>query len=286
MAKDGVQDANEKVTSIEIIGTRNAREEELVRALLGLTRGKNLNGDKVRQSLKRVMARGYYRNVEIFKRPAPTGEGVVLQVRLSPSAYLEEIRIQGLLKEEERLVLHRLDVRSGDPVSDKTLASVKTQVSNIMEELGYADALVQAYWDQKERVGRTLLLGVEKGKRRIISEIVFGGELPESARKLSNRLTLRVGAPLVQTALNQALAELLERMGQQGFLTAAVTYQVRNISPPQSSELAQEPSAENSNEQTQVYFHIAKGPRYALLFTGQQAFTAGYLKQNVISMSA
>ncbi len=277
-AQESSASSDDTVTTIEIIGTRNDREEELVRALLGITQGEAINSDKVRQSLKRVMARGYYRNVEIFKRPSASGTGLVLQVRLSPSAYLEEIRFQGLVSAEERLIRNRLNIRPGDPVSEKTLASVNIQVANILEELGYADAEIKAYWDQTERVGRTLLLGVKKGHRSVITHIDFEGELPEPRAKLASYIKLKSGAALVQSNLNQAKEELENRIWAQGFLAAQVTYDVKNIASATRGE-------KTVNDETQVTYRIRKGPKYLLLYMGQHAFTAGYLKQNVVALS-
>ena len=57
--------------------------------------------------------------LEIFKRPDANGNGIILQVRLSPNAYLEAIRVTGVTPEEHDTVVGRLDVRPGDPVSEK-----------------------------------------------------------------------------------------------------------------------------------------------------------------------
>ena len=38
-----------------------------------------------------------------------------------------------------------------------------------------------------------------------------------------------------------------------------------------------------TQEKAEVWFRIEKGPRYALMFVGNQSFTAGYLRENVLS---
>ena len=65
-AQSGTDVPEDIVSNVEVVGTRNDREEELVRALLGVQRGQAFDLDKTRQSLRRLMSRGYYRNVGNF----------------------------------------------------------------------------------------------------------------------------------------------------------------------------------------------------------------------------
>ena len=119
------------IQEIEITGTRNAREEEIVRALLGLNAGTDVSLGQVRKSIKRIMARGFYRNVEIYAKPALKSQGVILQVRLSPSAYLDAFFIAGVSEKEKRVIRQRLAVRIGEPVSERFLERISDRAKHI-----------------------------------------------------------------------------------------------------------------------------------------------------------
>ena len=77
------------------------------------------------------MARGFYRNVEIYAKPALKSQGVILQVRLSPSAYLDAFFIAGVSEKEKRVIRQRLAVRIGEPVSERFLERISDQAKHI-----------------------------------------------------------------------------------------------------------------------------------------------------------
>ena len=70
-----------------------------------------------------------------------------------------------------------------------------------MEEMGFGSAEVGASWDRKDRVGRTLLLKVKKGRQSIVGAIKMEGTLPEPAAVLASSLSIRSGDPCCKPPL-------------------------------------------------------------------------------------
>ena len=110
---------------------------------------------------------------------------------------------------------------------------------------------------------------IVKGVRQVISRIDFRGAKFEDKSTLLSITGLNSQDPLVQAKIVKAEEKLLKRMWAKGYLAGAVSHDVV--------------TSENG---VSLIFKIFRGPLYQIYIQGPQAFTASYLRQNLITLSA
>jgi len=216
----------EIVQSIEIRSEIDLDEERLdeLQSLITLTPGQPLLDDEVARTLRNVQASGITSEVELYTRPAETGEGVVTMLVLRPVVRVAAVRLEGNLGIEEGDLRRQIPQSPAEPLNEEKVVQGVFQLQELYEARGYfgAEVRVRVYTNPETREA-TVVYRIESGPRAKVGAIELRGPIePFTAAALVDRLELEPGEGFSRRRAREDAERLQTWLIRQGYRTARV----------------------------------------------------------------
>ena len=230
-----------------------------LRQLVTLEVGQPLTDEAVARTLRNLEISGVASQFALYTRPATADGEVVAVVVMRPNLVVTEVRIEGDLGAlDRRDLLPALAQRAGEPLIETRLLRGFYDMSEILEEEGYLDAVVrpQPRIDETARQA-VVVYRVESGPRSSLAAIELDGELaPFDAAELRGVLRSKVGEPY-RREVGRRDAERLESW------LIEHQYRTARVEAPRVERLTGGPDV-------RLVFPVALGPRVRVEVVGAQ----------------
>jgi len=250
----------EIVQAIEIRSEIDLDEERLdeLQSLIVLAPGQPLTEDQVASTLRNVQASGITSEVELYTRPAETGEGVVAMLVLRPVVRVAAVRLEGSLGLEEGELRRQIPQNPAEPLNEEKVVQGVFQLQELYQARGYFAAQVRVrVLTNPETREATVVYRIESGPRARVGTIEFRGPIePFTPAALVERLDLEPGEGFSRRSAREDAERLQTWLIRQGHRTA-------RVDTPEAQTDAQ-------TQTVRLVYPIEVGPRIELRVVGAE----------------
>ncbi|HEX5759787.1 MAG TPA: POTRA domain-containing protein [Thermoanaerobaculia bacterium] len=249
------------VRAIEIRSEVELPEKERgeLGSLLAVEVGGPLTDERARRTLRNVQASGAAAEVELYTRPAPGEEGVVVAIVLRPQVRVERVRLEGELGLAEGELRRTVPQRAGDPLIEDRVVRGVYELQDLYRERGYlhSEVRVRAAIDEATRRAE-VIYQIASGPRARVGTVAFEGETaPFTPAQLIQRLAAKPGEPYGRGRVRDDAERLQGWLVEQGYRTA-------RVDPP-----AERPDAAAGT--VHLTYPLVVGPQVVLQVAGADA---------------
>lgn len=232
--------------------------EETLRSLAGLGVGRAYRAAEVRRAVKVLFQLGRFENV--FVRVDPEGEGLRVELILTPRPFIREVQISGSEALGESEVSRALALKVGDELDVQSFPERRRQLEERLRRLGYqAPAIGLAATEQDANGGALVVVRVDQGPVTRLRRFVIAGDPRRPFWRLAERLGLAPGDVIDWGRMEPALRRLEEAYRKEGHLEV-------EIGKPEVRPIA---ASDPENPQADVHVRIDAGPLVSLRFKGR-----------------
>jgi outer membrane protein assembly complex protein YaeT len=248
------------VQSVEIrseIDLDKERLDELQR-LIALTPGEPLSDAEVASTLRNVQASGITSEVELYTRPAETGQGIVAMLVLRPVVRVAEVKLEGSLGLDEGELRRRVPQNPAEPLNEEKVVQGVFQLQDLLEDRGYFSAQVRVRVTTNPTTREAVVLYlIESGARAHVGTIEFNGPIePFTPAALVDRLDLKPGDGFSRRSAREDAERLQTWLVRQGYRTAQVD--------------TPEAQTDAATQTVRLVYPIEVGPRIELRVIGAE----------------
>jgi outer membrane protein insertion porin family len=194
-SKQQMVDYNESAKSyiledIVITGT-NYYDKSVLQILTGLTIGQKIKvpGDDISKVIVNMWKQKLFDDVNVSIQEIH-GDRIILAVNLREKPKLSNFSIKGLSKSKANSLREELTLKSGQIITDNTLATVSAEIKKYFKEKGFLDTEVR-FEQESDDVNRNtarLRIIVDRGPKIKIHDIKFDGNTALSDKQLRKLL--------------------------------------------------------------------------------------------------
>ncbi|MBI4208906.1 MAG: outer membrane protein assembly factor BamA [Deltaproteobacteria bacterium] len=197
--------AGEMVREIELVVPQGVRESEIV-PLLGISEGEEFSSLKVDQGLRRLYAKGLFRDIEVHREEIP--EGIRLIYLFYPQWRLGSWSFSGNGRLSGRRLTRLLRLQVGESVDPEFVEEWKQRIVGAYQEEGFPNASVQMELKQRRRLQYRVDFKINEGAGSRIRAIQFVGSPALLDSELLKAIDLKVGDLFSQDKLRSSIKEL------------------------------------------------------------------------------
>jgi len=256
------------VESIEIRSETTLGEEPLaeIQRLLTFAPGGPLTDEEIARTLRNVQASGIASEVELYTRPAETGEGVVAILVLRPVVQVSEVRLEGHLDVKEGDLRRQIPQIPAEPLNEEKVLQGVFQLQDLYEARGYFDAAVRVHVETDSATRQAVVIyQIGSGPRSRVGSVDFRGPVePFTPAALLEHLNLKPGEPFSRRQAREDAERLQTWLIRQGYRTARVETPESQIDPQSTEQAGVQPRA------VHLTFPIQVGPRLELKVIGAE----------------
>jgi outer membrane protein insertion porin family len=272
-AKTQIQKAP-PLTAIEVTleGEVTDRERwiQMVKDLSLLKVGEPLTAQRLAQARTALNLSQRFAQIDIQTIPGPTGSRAKITVK--PFHRIDRIRIEGYYPLFESEVRQALPVYVGDRFDPAQMPKIVTEVEALYRRIGYIAPKVVVQTSGDAEGARRLLVEIHKGAPYRLAEMTISGNRAFGTTKLKFKLGVWRDSlkpwqtPFSEYRLKKDIKKLLAYYRKKRFADVQIEYTL------------QRSSAEGA---VSVDLHIDEGPRYTIVFDGNDHFWNLTLKRDL-----
>lgn len=250
----------EIVQEIEIRSDIELDEERLdeLRDLVTIAPGQPLTDDQVARTLRNVQASGITSEVELYTRPAETGEGVVAMLVLRPVVRVSEVRLEGSLGIAEGDLRRQIPQSPAEPLNEEKVVQGVFQLQDLYEARGYFDAEVRVRVRTDPQTRQAVVIyQVGSGPRARVGTIEFQGPIePFTPEALIEHLDLEPGDGFARRSAREDAERLQTWLVREGYRSARVETPKTEVDP--------------QTQTVRLVYPVTVGPRIELRVIGAE----------------
>jgi len=165
-----------------VVRSESPVDRERMATLLAIAPGRPLTPEAVRRTLRNLRLAGVASDVEIRRRPAEDGSGVIAEVVLHPEIHVVAVEIAGAPDLPSEDLRSRLVQRAGEPLREDAVVRGVYRLEEALESEGWLDASVRLEVDPGLPGGVGVVYRVDAGRRWTVGEVELAGlgDLPEA----------------------------------------------------------------------------------------------------------
>jgi len=213
-----------RVTAVHIEGLERV-SEQVVRSRLEVQSGQPYQPRAVARDIRRLYELGHFVNIKVDAQP--DGDGVALTYQLEEKRVIDEVRIIGNKKINDRRVRGVISWREGDTFLADGYDREREAILDLYASKGFANATVDIV---AEKVGPSrvrVTYNIDEGRKARIRSISFAGNDDLKTRRLHKIMKTRkafwfIGGRFNEEKFEQDLQNILTAYGDRGRLEAAI----------------------------------------------------------------
>ena len=253
----------------------NAVSREKLLANMRTRVGKPYDERTVEEDIRNLYATGNISNVRIFGEPDRDGVKVIVVVQ--PKAQVTEVVLNGVTKFKPSRVRKEISAKTGDALSESSLAADKQKIADYYANKGFGEAVVSYRVEQNEKAGTArVIFEVNEGGKLAIKELVFDGNSAVKDSELRKVVKSKPKAfydffskagRVDQEALTEDVRAIRELYQNKGYIDAEVGA----------------PRVDRTDDRVTVTFPIKEGIQYhvgKVTYSGAQVFTQDEIAKN------
>jgi len=221
-----------KVKSIQFIGV-DATTLEPLPGLLALQPGMPLDGEKLRDSLRRLYATGLYQTISVEGSRA--GNELIIVYAGTPRAFIGTVNVLGI--KDDRLasqLIGAAKLEAGTVFSEAKVERGQQLIQQQLQENGYYQATFSySTKADPEHAQVNITYHVILGKDARVGAVAVDGESGMSLETFRKKSKLKYESKVNRDTTNRALNGLRKEYQKQKRLESDVNAQARDYQPPQ-----------------------------------------------------
>ncbi len=225
-----------EIAEVNVIGGDNL-DHNVILLLTGLTVGQTITvpGDKLSDAIDKLWKQGLFEDVQIAVKKVENKQ-IYLDLILTTRPRLSKFRFDGISKSDADKIREKINIMSGEVVTQNMIATSKEKILNFYDEKGYSNAEVNIREERDtSRTNNELILifTINKGKKVKIKDILVEGNTALSDSKVRSTLksTKRVtwwrfwkASKYVEPEFRKDLDLLIEKYNEAGYRDAKVEF--------------------------------------------------------------
>jgi outer membrane protein insertion porin family len=182
------------VGAVEVTGNRRVPAEEIVTAV-GMQPGDTVMAAQLDQAIRRLLATGQFRDVQVFavSDPANPAAPVTLRFQVDEHPLVAQIRFEGLENANGSVIRDTVGLRAGRPYSPAQAARAEAMTRQMLADKGYRVRSIEHRLEPLAAADGevSLIFDVEEGQRVAIANIEFVGNEAYSANRLREEMNTK-----------------------------------------------------------------------------------------------
>ena len=230
-------------------------QEKIVREFLQSRTGEPLSILSVDRDIKSILQLQLFDNVTADA--VPEGESCELIFRITPSRFIRSIKVEGLSRRSDRMLLERVNsylrtTFSGEAYYKEVEERAREEIDRFLKESGYSQYSLSIVIKEPSPAHLSLFFRFRIPQPPKVSRILFSGISDAEGADLRGALSVKVGDPFTLERAEKAASSLKNLLVSQGFLMATVS---------SSPQILQDGSSS-------LEFHVQKGQKVVLRILG------------------
>ena len=260
-ARADFDDIAGRVVEIRVEGLEDQANPQAIRNVFGVRPGDILSADEVRAGIRRIFLTGLWSDVRVFGEEAPGGWRLVLEVQ--PDLTIHDIELSIDDDALARRLRPSIILSAGERFRPARVTEMVRVLQAKLETLGYPTASIETDAKPHGPAGRVIYVRISPGAptRLLRAEIVGEAPLLESA--IRKQLGLKEGMPFERVRLEAGLAALKTSLLRKRHLRAEA--RILDV------------EYDSARKHAEVRVRLEAGPRYRVVFAGNQVMPAAYL---------
>ncbi|MBB1148777.1 BamA/TamA family outer membrane protein [Myroides sp. NP-2] len=221
---------------IKVTGKINYNPQTVV-TFTGLSKGQKISvpGEEISDALKKLWKLGFFKDINIYETSV-VNDTINLELSLNELPRLSAAKVKGYKKAKSETVIKEAKLTKGKIVNENLLSTTKYYLLNKYKKDGYYNTKVTLNTVPTDSTGRyvDLIVGIDRGKKVRISDIVFEGNEQLTDKQLRKALKdtkkrspfnpLRIFKPskFIQTKYEEDLGRLVDKYKEKGYRDARV----------------------------------------------------------------
>ncbi|MDM1406487.1 POTRA domain-containing protein [Myroides sp. DF42-4-2] len=221
---------------IKVTGKINYNPQTVV-TFTGLSKGQKISvpGEEISDALKKLWKLGFFKDINIYETSV-VNDTINLELSLNELPRLSAAKVKGYKKAKSETVIKEAKLTKGKIVNENLLSTTKYYLLNKYKKDGYYNTKVTLNTVPTDSTGRyvDLIVGIDRGKKVRISDIVFEGNEQLTDKQLRKALKdtkkrspfnpLRIFKPskFIQTKYEEDLDRLVDKYKEKGYRDARV----------------------------------------------------------------
>jgi outer membrane protein insertion porin family len=254
-----------RVVALDVEGAKTNSDRDSARAIFGIEGGDAYDDEAVRAGIRRVFLTGPWADVRVYAEPL--GEGVRLILVLVPDRVITDVEVEttGIVPRDRLRGVPTVGV--GDRFREEGLEQSKLALTAACRALGYPRADVSVSTDETEDGDLVVRFRVIEGSPLVIGPAMVIGQHPLLDNELLDVVGIKSGAPFDRLALDEGLARLVELLVKRRHLRARAVLESFTM--------------DDEQHRATLTLKVDAGPRYGLVFFGNQALSTAMLKDRL-----
>ena len=250
-----------RVVEVHVEGLDDQANPQAIRNVFGVRPGDILSADEIRAGIRRIFLTGLWSNVQVFGEEAPGGWRLVLEVQ--PDLTIHDVMLSIADDALARRLRPSLTLSAGERFQETRVKEMVRVLQSKLETLGYPAATIETEVRPQGRAGKVIDVRISPGAptRLLRAEIV--GDAPLLVSEIQARLGLKEGMPFERVRLEAGLANIKALLLRKRHLRAAAT--IVSV------------AYDATRTQAEVQVRLAAGPRYRVVFAGNEVMPSAYL---------
>lgn len=228
------------ISSISWSGNRNIRTSKL-RSLLDIQPYTEFDKGKFNDSINAIreyyIKKGYFES-SVTYRIIPNAETNEIQIDViideGHSGHISSISFDGFTKQEQSELLDMINSKKYNfftswltgkgKYHDEIIEQDKLIITNFLQNEGYADARVHIEVEENREGKLEITITAVKGEKYTIEDIRFEGNILYNEYDIQKDLTLKPGSVYSPDAINNAVDQIKDLYGKDGYIDLDVRY--------------------------------------------------------------
>jgi outer membrane protein assembly factor BamA len=254
-----------RVVALDVEGATDGADRDAARAIFGVDTGDAYDDETVRAGIRRVFLTGPWADVRVYAEPL--GDGVKLTLVVVPDRVITDIDVEttGIVPIERLRGVPTVGV--GDRYRTEGLEASRRALEEACRALGYPRAQVTVSTDETVEGELLVTFRVVEGEPLVVGETIVTGAHPLLDNELLSVVGLDAGEPFDRLALDEGLKRLVELLVKRRHLRARAVLESFTM--------------DDANQKATLTVHVEAGPRYGLVFAGNEALSTAMLKDRV-----
>ncbi len=183
------------VTRVVVEGNRRI-EEAVVLAAVGTRRGEQVTAARARRDLEAVFKTGFFEDVVVELLPDPSGQGVIVRVRVTEKPAVRDVKLVGHKKVDEDDLREVLDVRAFTVLNEAKVKENVQKLRDVYVDKGFYLVDIEPSYAPVGNDQVDVVFNIVENRKVVVHRVEFTGNEHVPAKKIKKYLQVRSGGLL------------------------------------------------------------------------------------------